>query len=37
MNHAQVFCIQRREIGFWEGVLLETHIILVLLEGVEIT
>lgn len=37
MNHAQVFCIWRRERGFWEGVLPETCIILVLLEGVEIT
>lgn len=37
MNHTQVFCIWRRKRGFWEGVLLETCIVLVLLEGVEIT
>jgi len=38
MNHAQVFCIRRRKRDFWEeGVLLETSIVLVLLEGVEIT
>ena len=37
MNHAQVFCIRRRKRGFWEGVLFETCIVLVLLEGVEIT
>lgn len=37
MNHAKVFCIRRRKRGFWEGVLLETCIVLVLLRGVEIT
>lgn len=37
MNEAQVFCIQRRKRGFWEEVLLETYMVLVLREGVEIS
>lgn len=37
MNDAQVFCIQRRKRGFWEEVLLETYMVLVLREGVEIS
>lgn len=36
MSCSQVFCTWRRKKGFWEGVLLETCVVLGLLEGVEI-
>lgn len=37
MNAAQVFCMQSGKRDFWEEVLLETCIVLVLQEGVEIS